>query len=136
MIFNGYGFNINVDCGVQMNPMNPNIRSREITKAIEKIQNLETLYPGIIQHEMLDFLDILEMGAKKYDCNNWLEPNGKRSSEKDMHDSMGHHWAESMVGKGKIVDVDSNKDPLLHLACRALMTYTRRQRNIIHPDDK
>jgi len=89
-----------------------------------------------IQPEMFDFLKVVAIGAKKYAMNNWLEADGKRSSEKDMHDSMGHHWAESMVGKGKALDKDSKLDPLLHLACRALMLYTRRQRGIIHEDDK
>jgi hypothetical protein len=91
--------------------------------------------PGhAIQPEMFDFLKIVSMGAKKYAMNNWLESNGKRSSEKDMHDSMFHHLAESFAGQRQ--DKDSKLDPLLHLACRALMLYTRRQRGIIHEDDK
>ena len=89
-----------------------------------------------IPHEFFDFLKIVAMGAKKYAMNNWLEPNGKKSSEKDMHDSMGHHWAESMVIGKEAIDKDSKLDPLLHLACRALMLYTRRQRGIVHEEDK
>ncbi len=117
-----------------MNPMNPNIRSGEVTKAIEKIQNLETLYPGIIQHEMFDFLDILEMGAKKYSPNNWLDIDGCKSSHKDMHASTFRHVANSSAGV--ILDLESGKDHVLHAMCRLGMVYVRRQRNIIHPDDK
>lgn len=87
-----------------------------------------------IAPELLDLIKIIAVGAKKYTMNNWLLPNGKRCSEKDMHDSMFHHLAESFVGKRE--DVDSKLDPLLHLACRALMLYTRRQRGIVHENDK
>lgn len=83
--------------------------------------------------EMFDFIKIIEIGAKKYSMNNWLEPDGNRSSEKEMHDSMFHHLAESFAGVRE--DKDSKLDPLLHLACRALMLYTRRQRGLVHPDD-
>lgn len=103
-----------------------------------KFQVAPTLDYGLpltaIQPEMFDFLKVVSVGAKKYSMNNWLEPSGKRSSEKDMHDSMFHHLAESFAGQRQ--DRDSGLDPLLHLATRALMLYTRRQRGIIHEDDK
>lgn len=105
-----------------------------------------------IQLEMLDFFEIVAMGAKKYALNNWLEPNGKKSSERDMHSSMGRHWAESQSGptirvvKGEYgnvlrethsrADKESGKDPLLHLMCRAGMVYTRRKLGIVHEEDK
>jgi hypothetical protein len=84
-----------------------------------------------IPEEMHDFIKVLEMGAKKYAPNNWLEPEGKSSSEIEMHDHMGHHWARSYASifNGDRLD-ESGLDHLLHLACRALMLYTRRQRNI------
>lgn len=85
--------------------------------------------------EMLDFLEVVAIGAKKYAMNNWLQPDGKRSTEKDMHDSMGHHWAQSLVEGPGSKDKDSQLDPLLHLACRAMMLYTRRKRGIAHTDD-
>lgn len=83
--------------------------------------------------EFADILDVMEMGAKKHGGNNWLNPNGRKSSLKDMHDSMFHHLAESFSGSR--ADAESGLDPLLHLACRALMTYTRIQRDIVHEDD-
>lgn len=84
--------------------------------------------------EMQDFIKVLQFGIDKgYEPDNWLLPNGKRCSEKDMHDSMFHHLAESFI-KGK--DKESGLDPLLHLACRALMLYTRRQKGIVHDEDK
>ena len=98
-----------------------------------------------IQPEMFDFLKVVAMGAKKYAMNNWLDKDGKRSAEKDMHDSMFHHLAESYslgqeaLAEGLnakfISDKESGVDPLLHLACRALMLYTRRQRGIVHTED-
>ncbi len=101
---------------------------------------IHNLPPEAITPEMFDFLKIVSMGAKKYAMNNWLEPNGKKSSEKEMSDSMFHHLAESYT-KSKthvhweILDAESGLDPLLHLACRALMLYTRRQRNVRHEND-
>lgn len=88
-----------------------------------------------IPDEMYNFIKVVEFGvAKGYEPNNWLEPNGKRCSEKAMHDSMFHHLAESFSKDVKI-DKESGLDPLLHLACRALMLYTRRQKGIVHGDD-
>jgi hypothetical protein len=106
----------------------------------ENIEQLE------VPKEMYHFLKIMELGAKKHGANNWLNPNGKRSSEKDMHESMFHHLAESYalgqlyknnpVSKvSGIKDKDTGLDPLLHLACRALMMYTRRQKLIVHEED-
>jgi len=86
-----------------------------------------------LEPEFLDFLKILQFGATKYARNNWLLPEGGRSSHKEMHDSMFHHLAESY--SGKMYDEDTGNHPLLHLAARALMVYTRFQRGIIHPDD-
>jgi len=78
---------------------------------------------------------IFEIGAKKYARGNWLEPGGKRSSEKDMHDSMFHHLAQSFAMPGS-KDAESGEDHLLHLITRAIMLYTRRVRGIFHPDDQ
>jgi hypothetical protein len=99
-----------------------------------------------IPKEFFDVVKVLEMGAKKHGNSNWLEPDGKKSSFKEMHDSMFHHLAESYAqGLYGIMDIDEGReyrhdcesklDPLLHLACRALMVYTRIQRDIKHKDD-
>lgn len=87
--------------------------------------------------EMLDFFKIVAMGAKKYEMNNWLKPNGIKSSEREMHDSIGHHWGRSYASNfgGSRLD-ESGYDHLLHGMCRMGMAYTRRQRGIIHPEDK
>lgn len=87
-----------------------------------------------LPEEMLHFLLVVRNGALKYGMDNWLEPNGVRSDEKSMHDSMFHHLAESYAGIRQ--DKDSKLDPLLHLSCRALMLYTRRQKRIVHDLDK
>lgn len=89
-----------------------------------------------IQPEMFDFLLVVAMGAKKYAMNNWLAEDGKKSSEWDMHNSMQNHWSDSATYGPNARDTESKLDPLLHLATRALMLYTRRQRNIIHSKDK
>ena len=80
------------------------------------------------------------MGAEKHGANNWLDPNGSKSSFKQMHDSMFHHLAESYAqgswfGKLDREDEESGLDPLLHLITRAQMMYTRIQRDIRHEDD-
>jgi len=106
---------------------------------LEIVQNIlgeiYDLPPEAIKPEFFDFLEIVSLGAKKYAMDNWLEEDGKRSSEKEMHDSMFHHLAESFVGGATALDSESKKDPLLHLQCRAAMLHTRRFRNITHLRD-
>jgi len=77
---------------------------------------------------------VLEFGRLKYGNSNWLEPNGTKSSFKEMHDSAFHHLAESYAGRRH--DKESGLDPLLHLAARALMMYTRLEREIQHDNDR
>lgn len=86
-----------------------------------------------MEPEFLDFLKVLEFGAKKHGDSNWLSTTGKKSSHKDMHASMFRHLAESSVGGFE--DLETGLHPLLHLAARALMLYTRKQRGIIHEED-
>ncbi len=92
--------------------------------------------------EFLDVFDVLIFGMSKYGGNgdNWLEPNSKKMDHKSNHDSMFHHLSESLVlqniqGIENRNDHESKLDVLLHLACRALMAYTRGQRGIRHDDD-
>lgn len=74
----------------------------------------------------LEFDDVvlpLVEGAKKYPGDGWLE--GKFFNRRDNHASMSRHLAEYYAGVTR--DKESGLDPLLHLACRALMAYTVRQ---------
>jgi hypothetical protein len=105
-------------------------------QSYQKLSRKFDLPAEAIQPEMFDFFKIIAMGAKKYKMNNWLEEAGTKSSEKDMHASMFRHLAESSADYWPKADHESGLDPLLHLACRALMLYTRRQRGIIHEEDK
>ena len=92
-----------------------------------------------IPAEFFDFIEIIKMGSIKYSMNNWLESNGTKSSEIDMHASMFRHLAQSSTSKGKSPlksDDESGLDHLLHLICRAQMLYTRRVRQIRHKEDK
>lgn len=84
--------------------------------------------PLTVPTEMLEFLDIMEPGAIKHGADSWLNPDGPKSSHKEMHDSMFHHLADSYADIRQ--DHDSGMDPLLHLACRALMTYTRKKKGV------
>ena len=84
------------------------------------------------QPEFYDILEVLEFGATKHGASNWLETDGRKSSRKNMLESMGRHWAEAHTSH---IDHETKLDPLLHLACRALMAYTRSKRDIRHPDD-
>jgi phosphatidate phosphatase PAH1 len=84
--------------------------------------------------EFYDYKKVIEHGEKKHGKSNWLEPNGSKSSFKQMHDSMFHHLAESFAGIRK--DEESGLDPLLHLITRAKMLYTRIQRGITHKEDE
>lgn len=80
-----------------------------------------------IPSEMLDFKQVLEFGASKYGANSWLK--GLHFNAKDNHASMSRHLAEAYCGFDK--DHESDLDPLLHLACRALMQYTMKKRELI-----
>ena len=102
-----------------------------------------------VPEEFNDYLKVMEMGAEKHGDMNWLEPNGTKSSHKDMHDSMFHHLAKSFAASPYTgssqsksfdksmdrKDSESNLDHLLHLICRAQMEYTRIRRHIRHEDD-
>lgn len=80
--------------------------------------------------EMFDFIDVMVYSARtgKYPANNWLKPDGINSDYKSMHASMFRHAAESSCGNRK--DDQTGLDPLLHLACRALMMHTRLKRGL------
>jgi hypothetical protein len=86
-----------------------------------------------MEPEFLDFLEVLKMGAAKHGNANWIQINGKKSSHKDMHDSMFHHLSLSYANRR--LDGESGLDHLLHLASRALMLYTRLKRGMTHPED-
>lgn len=83
--------------------------------------------------EFLDIIKVLEFGAKKHGDTNWLQPNGNKSSHKEMHDSAWHHLAESYAGN--TADHETGFHPALHAAVRMLMIYTRYLRGIVHEKD-
>ncbi len=75
---------------------------------------------GNLPPEFLDVQKVLDFGATKYGKDSWLA--GNHFNHKDNHASMSRHLAEAYNGKS--ADEESGLDPLLHLACRALMEYT------------
>lgn len=77
--------------------------------------------------EFQDVYKVLDMGAKKYSVNGWLK--GDRFDTHKNHKSMSHHLLESY--RNLRVDHESGLDPLLHLACRALMEYTLIKRGLL-----
>lgn len=111
--------------------------SPEAFKSILKIIDLEMNYPGIIQCELLDHIDILADSAKvgKYQLNNWLTPNGRKCSRKENYESINRHIKESISDKNYL-DKESNRPPRLHAAIRLMMDHTRIQRGIKHDADK
>jgi hypothetical protein len=102
-------------------------------KLCEILSNTNSFVTDNWHPEFNDFYRIIEMGAKKYERNNWLEKNGKSTSHKDIHASMFRHLANSQANNR--LDIESGEDHLLHLICRAMMCYTRLKRNLVHPDD-
>ena len=87
-----------------------------------------------IPKEMFEWLGVVIAGAKKHGGNNWLEPDGGKSSHVDMHMSMLRHFTASFSGVR--FDADSGFPHLLLLATRAIMLYTRQELSIKHPEDK
>ena len=90
------------------------------------LENMEVQIPP----EMMHFIDVLYHSANigKYPANNWLEKDGMSCEHKKMYASMFRHLAEANCGSKK--DKDSGLHPLLHLATRALMTYTRYKKGL------
>jgi hypothetical protein len=101
--------------------------------AQEAENHYKIIEESLVEPEFKDYIEVLRFGAKKHGNKNWLEADGKKSSHKDMHASMFRHLAESATGSK--ADKETGLHPLLHLASRALMMYTRQQRRIIHKDD-
>jgi hypothetical protein len=101
--------------------------------AVEDIAAYTQKYFPLWKKEFYDFYKVIEMGAKKYDADGWLAPDGKGTSHKQMHDSMFHHLAKSYSGVR--LDDESQLDHLLHVATRAMMLYTRLRREIKNPQD-
>ncbi len=83
--------------------------------------------------EMLDFIQVLIDGALKYEDENWLKPEGSTMSHRANCDSSFHHLAKKYAGE--VEDSDSCLDHDLHIACRALMSYTRKKRKIYSEKD-
>lgn len=81
-----------------------------------------------IPEEFLDLVLVIENGAKKHGKGTWLEATNVSLQHNNNHNSMFHHLADSYAKLE--ADKDSGLDPLLHLACRALMCYTRKKRGI------
>lgn len=77
-----------------------------------------------LPEEFKDVYKVLEHGAKKYGENSWLK--GKHFNHKDNTASMFRHLAEHYNHKD--ADEETGLDPLLHLACRALMAHTVKRR--------
>jgi hypothetical protein len=88
-----------------------------------------------IPKEFLDVIKVLEFGAGKYEAEGWLLPNAPKMDHKSNHDIMFHHLSESYSSPGSL-DEESYLEHLLHLACRALMGYTRLEREIMHERDE
>jgi hypothetical protein len=90
---------------------------------------------NLVPEEFMKYLnDVLLFGAVKHGDFNWQNPNGKKSSREDMHNSMFHHIAESYAGKTH--DMETGHHPLAHAATRCLMQLYRINHNLIHKDDK
>lgn len=78
--------------------------------------------------EFMDVYKIIDMGAVKYAPNSWLDYDNPSVQHRANHESMFRHLAHSQTGDR--LDYESEEDHLLHLACRALMQYTRLKRGI------
>jgi len=74
---------------------------------------------------------VLEQGAKKHGAGSWKMADNPSLQHKANTASMFRHLAEHHMGVDK--DKDSGVDPLLHLACRALMQYMRK--NVLFRED-
>ena len=94
-----------------------------------------------------EVLKVVEFGEKKHprikgEGPNWLQPDGNKSSFKDMHDSAFHHLAKSYAA-GLVspltpyyrADDESDLDHLAHGICRQMMMLRRIKLGIEHDED-
>jgi len=99
----------------------------------------------IIPEEFKDFYKVMLFGVKKHGANNWLDIDGNKSDFQAMHFCMLHHLGQSAeAGELNVVDMishltygveqgkklgrldhETELDALLHLICRAQMTYVK-----------
>lgn len=110
----------------EFNKTQEKIRQRLNTYTKEKYNNKNVEIPS----EMFEFINVLYHSANtgKYPANNWLQKDGKTSDHKSMCASMFRHLAAAECQLEK--DPDSGLHPLLHLAARSLMLYTRIKRGL------
>jgi|SRR6185437_10659158 len=97
------------------------------TNAVSYITEMLKLYP-----EMLDVVQVIEAGRVKHG-DTWLNAEGATMSLKDNCASLQRHLDKKK--KGILLDKDSGLDHDLHIACRALMSYVRKKRGLVHPKD-
>lgn len=115
--------------------------SKEARACIDKIIEFDKKYPKALLPEMLDFVDVVEFGAKKHGMNSYLTPNNKSMKHATNHDSLFHHIAKSFTATADVLDAsrydnESALDHLLHAQCRAAMEYVRIRLGIKHPDNE
>ena len=84
---------------------------------------------GKLPIDFLDIVSVIENGALKYGSGSYLDTNNESMEHTANHASMSRHLAEAYCGI--MHDKQSGLHPLLHLACRALMRYSRIKRGII-----
>ena len=81
-----------------------------------------------MEREFYDLGLVIAAGADKHGEDTWLLPENVSLQHQNNHASMSRHLAEAYTGITK--DSETGLHPLLHLACRALMEYTRIERGI------
>ncbi len=98
------------------------------------IQLAEDLLDPLFCPEFITgIMEVVRMGASKYEPNGWLYPAGIGTSAKEQHASCSRHLAAAYAGDP--VDADSGLLHYQHLATRAAMAYTRAVHNIHNPRD-
>lgn len=105
------------------------MREQELRTKLRRQQ----LFNFEVPEEFMDVALVIEAGRKKYPNEadgipNWLHDDGKTMAIKTNADHMFHHLAD--FREGHTADRDSGLHPTLHLACRALMAYTRYKRGL------
>jgi hypothetical protein len=78
---------------------------------------------------MLDFLKVLDFGAKKYGKNNWLEKGTNASLLHRYKSAMGH-LARGVFGS-EIYDSESQEKHLNHAITCIMMLHVMKERNLI-----
>lgn len=131
------------EIGIEEQRNKEKYHEEQMRKAMEGPRLQNNIPPGsmpvttdvTLPDELFDFVKVLQQAADSghHEKDNWLKPDGRKCSRKDMYASIFRHVAEAYCGSTH--DKDSDLHPALHAMIRLGMVYVRWCKGLVHPND-